>query len=135
MPLGLPHRDHVYTAAASAQAFRLSGRRELFLYEELPYRAGPESARSIKWAHRLLRSHGYVLSSEKVSVSDDFELKEAAVRCYQSQLPALGAAVEMSVQSPGVIVRLLRVKDVMVPLTPFRLYRAFKLRDAATRPA
>ena len=112
VPLGILHPDHRATAAA---ALRLARRRpELgwLVYEELPYHVayGREAAK----AAARLEQAGFTLehvapgTGPAPATGPSYRQvgKVAAIRCYASQVPALGEGVDQAVAGPEVLHRL-----------------------------
>jgi hypothetical protein len=79
------------------------------VYEELPYAVSlPEK---VLGATANLRSRGFELRpAEGIEVSADVPGKRRAVDCYRSQLGPLGPAVDVAVNSPEQIHRLVPIR-------------------------
>lgn len=80
-PLGIGHPDHVLVTRCALDVF--GGRDGFLLYEELPYRVvNPEQ---VVHALDLVRALGFTVE-QYLPVAGEREAKEAALRCYRSQI-------------------------------------------------
>jgi LmbE family N-acetylglucosaminyl deacetylase len=109
IPLGLNHPDHEVTAEACLEVVEKLSDIDWLVYEELPYAVSlPEK---VLGATANLRSRGFELRpAEGIEVSADVPGKRRAVDCYRSQLGPLGPAVDVAVNSPEQIHRLVPIR-------------------------
>jgi LmbE family N-acetylglucosaminyl deacetylase len=87
-PLGITHTDHKMVASACLTVAR-SLRGRTYLYEELPYRL--EDRAAVAAARYRVGEAGFLLERGwPPGARGTRRAKRAALRCYRSQLPALG---------------------------------------------
>lgn len=92
MPAGLVHPDHELTAAACRRAFTSAAAPDCYVYLELPYHLETPAAVGLAWDR--LRAAGFEPRAEALAVSEDIELKRAAVGCHASQLASLAGRLD-----------------------------------------
>ncbi len=96
VPVGLVHPDHVVTAEACRIVAHRHPELGWVAYEDLPY--AQEHPELVEAGLAELAAAGWVLG-DRPSVTPDAEAKRAALRCYGSQIAALGARAELAVTS------------------------------------
>jgi LmbE family N-acetylglucosaminyl deacetylase len=104
MPAGLVHPDHELTAAACRRAFGSAAAPDCYAYLELPYHL--EAPAAVEAARARLRADRFDVQPEALPVSDDVELKRAAVACHRSQLAPLAGRIDPAVEGPETYFRL-----------------------------
>jgi len=89
LPVGLFHEDHVTTHDAGLGALARHAVPAIALYEDCPYR----SLDGGRWLHDRLAEVGRTRRLRPVRIEDEDAAwaKDAAVRCYRSQLVALAS--------------------------------------------
>jgi LmbE family N-acetylglucosaminyl deacetylase len=100
VPLGLWHGDHKKTARACLRVARHMPDRRWVLYEELPYRW--EVPLEVTAAKQRLGSEGFSIEPAVFATGPDNSRKYDMVRSYRSQLPCLGARVDVAAAGPEV---------------------------------
>jgi LmbE family N-acetylglucosaminyl deacetylase len=106
VPLGVRHPDHQITAHACRLLAAQFPRIEWLVYDDLPYSA--ENDQDVEAALARVRATGFDLTP----MSDDdhhgttASRKARAVECYTSQLAALGPRIQVSIDSPERLRRL-----------------------------
>jgi len=107
VPLGILHPDHRAAATASCAVAARHPDVEWLVYEDLPYATLYRRDRQL--ALDGLPSRGFGLQAVPVDLTGEASsVREAAVRCYRSQLRGLGPEVGTALATPERIHRLTR---------------------------
>ena len=109
VPLGIAHPDHEVTAAACLEVAADHPEVDWLVYEELPYAV--YLPRKVVRAVANLRSRGFELQpAEGLAIAADIPGKTRAVNCYRSQLRPLGPAIDVALDTPETVHRLVRCR-------------------------
>jgi len=103
-PLGVGHADHELVAASFLLAALQSGRRTVWIYEDVPYRLERPDLFSAKLGS--LRRQGWHLRQEHPHLAPP-EVREAALQSYAIELPKLG---DRPIRAPETVWRASLVK-------------------------
>jgi LmbE family N-acetylglucosaminyl deacetylase len=100
VPLGLWHGDHKLTARACLRVAQQMPQLRWVVYEELPYRL--EVPLEIASAKEHIGTSGFAIRDAVFASSPNSSQKREMVSCYRSQLPCLGARVEVALAAAEV---------------------------------
>jgi LmbE family N-acetylglucosaminyl deacetylase len=98
VPLGVAHPDHRITALACLEVARRVPDVRWLIYEDMPYSIQSPSGREAALAG--LNPAGFSIEPVTLDLEHELEQKREALSCYRSQLEALGAGVEMALNTP-----------------------------------
>jgi LmbE family N-acetylglucosaminyl deacetylase len=110
IPLGLVHPDHLATSDACLLVAANHPEIDWLVFNDLPYAADIDFPGDVERAESELLAKGFELHGPITMPPPDDATKQAAIKCYESQLAPLEHRISLSIVTPEVIRPLVYVR-------------------------